>query len=51
MELGHRYHNDGLYDKAAAMYEAANKLDPLNFSIFMDMKALEMSRGADSGEK
>ena len=50
MELGDIYYYNELYDKAAAMYEAATKLDPLNFDAFKALKELEL-RGTDSEEE
>jgi tetratricopeptide (TPR) repeat protein len=48
MKLGNIYRSDELYDKATAMYEAATKLDPLNYDAFSALKELELLRNNDS---
>ncbi|MFC1714510.1 tetratricopeptide repeat protein [Candidatus Poribacteria bacterium] len=51
MELGMRYEQDGFYDKAAEMYEAAKELDPMNFEMFIALKQLEALRGMGGQEE
>ena len=50
MELGDRYVGDGLYYKAAEMYESARKLDPMNFEVFKALIQVDILKGM-SGEE
>ena len=51
LKLGSIYRTNELYDKAAAMYEAATELDPLNFDAYSALKELELLRDTDSGKR
>ena len=51
MELGDIYYSKELYDKAAVMYKAVTKLDPLSFEAFKALKELELMRDSDSEDE
>ena len=51
MKLGSIYRSNEIYDRAAAMYEAATRLDPMNFDAFSALKELEILRSISSDEE
>lgn len=51
MDLGSRYEHSELYDKAFEMYDAARRLDPMNFSVYRALRQIDILRSMGNIEE